>query len=188
MSKEVGAGGRFDTFLDSGLGDNFMKLNADKCHLLILGRNSNQQVTLNIGDYVIENTDEGKLLGAVIDKKLTFDTHISKSCKKAGSKLFAFARVAGYMDTNKLRILLRAIVISQYQYCPLVWMFHSRHLNSKINRIHERALRIAYKDYQSNFNVLLENDCSVRIHVKKPLNPYDWNVYNKTKQKSPCHE
>ena len=52
-----------------------MKLNADKCHLLILGTNSNQQVTLNIGDYVIENTDEEKLLGVVIDKKLPFDTY-----------------------------------------------------------------------------------------------------------------
>ena len=45
-------------------------------------------------------------------------------------------------------------------------MFHSRYLNNKINRIHEKALRIAYKDCQSNFNVLLENDGSVSIHVK----------------------
>ena len=45
-------------------------------------------------------------------------------------------------------------------------MFHSRHLNSKINRIHERALRIAYKDYDSSFNTLLEKYDSVNIHVK----------------------
>ena len=45
-------------------------------------------------------------------------------------------------------------------------MFHSRQLNNKINRIHERALRIAQKDNQSTFNALLENDCSVNMHVK----------------------
>ena len=45
-------------------------------------------------------------------------------------------------------------------------MFHSRHLNSKINNIHERALKIAYKDYDSSFNTLLEKDDSVNIHVK----------------------
>ena len=39
---------------------------------LIPGRNSNQKVTLNIGDSVIENTDEEKLLGVVIDKKTYF--------------------------------------------------------------------------------------------------------------------
>ena len=60
-------------------GDNFMKLNADKCHLLILGRNSNQQATLNIGDSVIETTEEEKLLGFLIDKKLNFDTHITSN-------------------------------------------------------------------------------------------------------------
>ena len=52
-----------------------MKLNAEKCHLLILRRNSNEQVTRNKGDSVIENTDKEKLLGVVIDKKLTFDTY-----------------------------------------------------------------------------------------------------------------
>ena len=39
-------------------------------------------------------------------------------------------------------------------------------MNNEINRIHEGALRIACRDYQSNFNVLLENDCSVSMHVK----------------------
>ena len=34
--------------------DNFMKLNTDKCHLMVLGRNSNQQVTVNVGNSVIE--------------------------------------------------------------------------------------------------------------------------------------
>ena len=72
--------------------------------------------------------------GVVIDKKkLTFDTRISKLCEKAGSKLFALARIAGYMDPNKPGILMRAFVVSQYQYCPLVWMFHSGYLNNKTN-------------------------------------------------------
>ena len=75
--------------------DNFMKLNTDKCHLLILGRNSNQQITVNVGDSVIENTEEETLLSVVIDKRLNFETHISKLCKKAGNKRFALARISG---------------------------------------------------------------------------------------------
>ena len=43
-------------------------------------------------------------------------------------------------------------------------MFHSRGLNNKINRIHERALRITYKDKSSTFKELLEKDNSVSIH------------------------
>ena len=30
-------------------GENLVKLNTDRCHLLLLGRNSNRQVTDNIG-------------------------------------------------------------------------------------------------------------------------------------------
>ena len=59
---------------------------------------------------------------------------------------------------------MRAFVMSQFQYCQLAWMFHSRNLNNKINKIHERALRIAYKDYVSSFDTLLERDKSVTIH------------------------
>ena len=61
---------------------------------------------------------------------------------------------------------MRAFVMSQFQYCQLAWMFHSRNLNNKINKIHERALRIAYKDYVSSFDTLLERDKSVTIHKK----------------------
>ena len=62
---------------------------------------------------------------------------------------------------------MRPFVTSQFQYCPLVWMFHSRKMNNKINnRLHERALRIAYKDFCSSFATLLKKDRSVTMHEK----------------------
>ena len=69
------------------------------------------------------------------------------------------------MDQKKLRNLMRASITSQFQYCPLIWMFHSRQLNQKINKIQERALRITYKDTESTFSELLQ-DCAVTIHTK----------------------
>ena len=108
-----------------------MQLNTDKCHLLILGRNSNQQIRVNVGNSVIENTEEEKLLGVVIVKRLNLETHISKLFKMAGNKLFALAPISEYMDSNKLKILMRAFVFNQFQYRLLVWMFHSRPLNDK---------------------------------------------------------
>ena len=55
---------------------------------------------------------------------------------------------------------------SQFNYCPLIWMCHSRTNNRKINRLHERCLRIIYNDKQSSFIKLLEKDNSVSIHQK----------------------
>ena len=56
--------------------------------------------------------------------------------------------------------------MSQFNYCPLVWMCHSRGLNNKINNIHKRALRIVYQDKKSNLQDLLQKDNSVSIHMK----------------------
>ena len=59
---------------------------------------------------------------------------------------------------------MNAFFDSQFNYCPLIWMFHSRNLNNKINRLHEHCLRVIYNDKTSSFEQLLENDNSVSIH------------------------
>ena len=56
------------------------------------------------------------------------------------------------------------IISSQFGYCLLVWMFHSRGLSNKINSLHERALRITYSDISSSFEDLLNKDNSASIH------------------------
>ena len=43
-------------------------------------------------------------------------------------------------------------------------MFHGREINRKINHIHERPLRIAYRYYNSSFKDLRKKDNSVCIH------------------------
>ena len=61
---------------------------------------------------------------------------------------------------------MKAFIESQFNYCPLIWMVHSRALNNKINRIHETALKIVYSDYNSFFNELLDKDVSLTIHQR----------------------
>ena len=59
---------------------------------------------------------------------------------------------------------MNAFITSQFSYCPLIWMCHNRSLNTKINRIHERALRIVYNNNSSSHEDLLEKSSSVKIH------------------------
>ena len=87
-------------------------------------------------------------------------------CKKASQKLHALARTAHYMDFEKWRTLMNAFVISQFNYCPLIWMFHNRALNNRINKIHERALRLVYQNKNLSFSELLELDNAVTIHQR----------------------
>ena len=138
----------------------------NKCHLLVLGQSTNEPVTVRIGNSEVVNSSQEKLLGVQINSKLSFDNHASKLCHKASNKLYALARISPYMDENKLRTLTRAFITSQFQYCPLIWMFHSRQLNKKITKIQEGALRITYKDAESTYSELLEKDCAATIHTK----------------------
>ena len=95
---------------------------------------------------------------------MKFDEHVSNICIKAGRKLSALTRMTKILSFEKRRILMKAFVESQFKYCPLTWMFHSRKCNNKINNLHERALRIVYDDYTSSLNELLDRDGSFSVH------------------------
>ena len=51
---------------------------------------------------------------------------------------------------------IKTFIASEFGNYPLVWMLHSRKLNSRVNKIHEMALRIVCQDYASSFTELLE--------------------------------
>ena len=61
-------------------------------------------------------------------------------------------------------MLMKAFLDSQFPHCPLVWMFHNRSINTKINNLHYRALRLTSQDDTSSFKELLIKDGSVTIH------------------------
>ena len=103
--------------------NNHMKANADKCHLLVT---RDTDVTAKIGEFDVKNSREKKLRGAKIDSKLFFENHVSSLCKKANKKLYALARAVNFMDLSKRKSLMKAFITSQFNYCPLTWMFHSR--------------------------------------------------------------
>ena len=70
------------------------------------------------------------------------------------------------MNLAQRRSIMKAFICSQFGYCPLVWIFHSRKINSRINSLHEHALRVFYRDYKATFPELLSTDKSVTIHQK----------------------
>ena len=123
-----------------------------------------QQVHVNLGTAHIKNSQYEKLLGVTIDTKLSFKTHIQQICGKANAKLKALARIILFMNLEKNKILMKAFFNAQFSYCSLTWMLHSRKLNNKINRMHEKCLCIVYNDNTSSYEGFLEIDNSVSVH------------------------
>ena len=123
--------------------DNQMKANPDKCNLWA---SSSDKVSICVDNYNIKSSKCEKLLRVKIDIKLNFNTHNDEIYKKAGQKLNVLSRFTTYLYLKKRRLLLNAFFISQFSYCPLVWKFHSRQKNNKINRINEICMWIIYND------------------------------------------
>ena len=130
--------------------ENHMVLNPGKCHYIVIGADDPfHKIILNNNE--IASSNEEKLLGILLDRKSSFDSHITSLCKKAGQKLSALARKNHYLTPDQKSLLLNSVVKSQFSYCPLIWMFTSRYLNNALNSIHERALRLIYSDYEFLF-------------------------------------
>ena len=134
---------------------NEMKSNDDKCHLIVANENN---VSITLGNECIEAEDSVKHLGIKIDKNLNFNAHVSDLIRKGNQKLHALARMSRYINQDKLKIIMKTFIQSQFNYGSLTWMFHSRILNNKINKLHERALRLVYKNENLTFQDLLELD------------------------------
>ena len=62
------------------------------------------------------------------------------------------------MRFEQRKRIVNLFITSHFSHYPLVWMFHSRRLNNRIDHIHERALKIIYQDYNSSFKELLRKD------------------------------
>ena len=82
------------------LGNNFMKVNTDKRHLL-LSRNTKQ--TSNIENNIIKSEMKQELLGITLDSNLSFEEHVNNICRKASQKLNTLTRISSYMDIQKRR-------------------------------------------------------------------------------------
>ena len=58
------------------------------------------------------------------------------------------------------------MIKSQFNYCPLVWMFCSRQSNNLINKVHERGLRLTYRDETKDFQQILREQNEITIHQR----------------------
>ena len=112
--------------------NNYLKGNSGKSHLLTTSDNVLQ---INVGWNQLSSSKYKEILGILTDYKLTFENHLLNIVQKVNQKLHVLERKSKYMCQKKLRISMKE--------------FHSRQINHKINKLHERVLRIVCKDHLS---------------------------------------
>ena len=93
-------------------------------------------------------------LGICIDENLTFDNHVNNICLKASRQIGALQRLTGLLDLPSRRAIYTSFIVSNFNYCPLVWFFTSRASIMKMQKLQERALRFLLKDSISDYETL----------------------------------
>ena len=130
---------------------------------------------LNFNNLIIKSSKEVEILGIKIDNNLNFNNHMKSICWKAGQKLRALLRISSHRNMKQKKLLYKSIIKSQFNYCSLVSMFCSRQSNNLINKIHERSLRISYKDQKTSYHNLLKTQNELTILQKKSASINDRN-------------
>ena len=90
----------------------------------------------------------------------SFNDHISACCLKAARQLNALVRISKYLDIKSKKIIFNNFIRSNFEYCPLVWHFCGKTNNQKLEKIHERSLRILHDTFELTYEELLHKNGS----------------------------
>ena len=143
----------------------WMCANPDKFQAIVLGMKNPELVSLKIGGSNIKPATNVTLLGMDLDNKLKFDSHIHDICRKAAKQINALKRLSKLLNLESRMAIFRSFIMSNFNYCCLVWHACGAKNTHKLEKLQERALRFVYLDTDSNYNELLDRADLATLHL-----------------------
>ena len=140
-------------------------VNPDKFQAIVLNKKRSNLTNTNfqVDNQVIKSVSSVELLGIQTNDKF----HISKICKSAGNQLNALIRLKQFLSFHAKEVLINSYIISNFNYCPLVWIFSSTHSLNTIENLLKRALRFLYDDIEAAYENLLSKGGKFKMNVKR---------------------
>ena len=102
-----------------------------------------------------------------IDNKLNFNHHINNICKSASNQLNALIRLKHLLGLEERKVLVNTFVMSNFNYCSVVWNFSSAQSLNKIENLQKRTLRFLLNDYDSTYEDLLEKSDYPNMNLRR---------------------
>ena len=121
-----------------------LRFNADKCHVLTMGKFENIRHThrYRIGGKELEHVFEEKDLGVIVDADLSFEDHITAKVKKANQIMGLIRRSFAYLDEKSFVKLYTALVRPHLEYAQSVWSPHLKKFTDLIENVQIRATKL----------------------------------------------
>ena len=134
------------TSVDTWASNNLMKLNAEKCKVMLICffRNKPDLPNLCIGDQTLECVSSYKVLGLTIQDDLRWNNHIAMIVTKTSKRLHILRVLRrGGIPPHDLIAIYYALIRPILEYCCPVWHCGlPKHLSEQIEKVQKRALRI----------------------------------------------
>ena len=144
----------------------YLVANPANFQTMLVKSNNIDDIELNViaENVSLPSSDTMKVLGIDIDNRLTFDGHVSSMCIKAGKQLNTLQRLKGYLDQDSRMAIYKSFIMSNFNYCPVIWMFTSKTSLSKLNKANLRDLIAA-----TGLLILLKFDPNHRFSARVTL-------------------
>ena len=131
------------------MNNNFLKLNDDKTEVIVFRSKNNDRpcldnMSVRIGDKVIQSTPQVRNLGVYMDQYLGMNQQVNYICKSTMYHIRQVGQIRKYLDKPSTEKLIHAVISSRLDYansllygCP----FATYHL-SRLQKIQNTAARI----------------------------------------------
>ena len=86
--------------------------------------------------------------------------------RKYWQKFSVLAKSSSFMSIKQKRILLEFFIVSNFNFCTLLWIFLGGGVINKISNLYEILQSIVYNNMNSSFKDLLKTDNLHAVHQK----------------------
>jgi hypothetical protein len=135
---------------------------------MFIGKNTqSKNISFNLNGNIIKTEDEVKLLGVTIDYELIFNCHITNICRKSSRQLNVLKRMGKYLNILGKLITYHSFILSNFNYCPVIWHFCSEANTNKMEKIQERPIQFIYNENHSTYEELLAKSKLPSLKIRR---------------------
>ena len=135
--------------IDKWMNTFFLRLNADKTKIMVIGPISMQQKIVINGTFIngkcIRFVSNAKNLGIIIDNELAFESQIQKLASSCLNIIRKISRIKNFLKIEHLKTLVSALILSKLDYCNALYLGVHSHLLIKLQSVQNSAARLVYK-------------------------------------------
>ena len=165
---------------------NKLTLNIAKMKYMYFGSrntlNKLNEITLSIDGQKLEQVQNFKYLGLMMDEALTFESHINYICKKANQKNGVLRKIRKYLTQKLCLMLYKSLVIPHFDYVDVIYMTATKEQLGRLQLIQNQSCRIILRTHKRTHIDDMHNTLKIELLEVRRTNHLSAlcheNIYN----------